>query len=169
MAGVIPSAEAWRRVSAVVKRVENVPPPHLAGDSTATYSASESFFAMILGMNMGGFYSFNRVGLDPRGIDPDAFIVAPTQALRWVFQGDAHVDAAREANLNMGVPIFTIVRMYLAGYDANNEPVFVFVMPPLPPDGTRLPVHDHRSNEHGGLAFSVHHPGTQLPQMPYPF
>ncbi|HEV2296861.1 MAG TPA: hypothetical protein VGR35_23680 [Tepidisphaeraceae bacterium] len=48
----------------------------------------------------------------------------------------------------------------------NNQPVYVLVLPPLPEQGG-VPVHDHRDNAHGGLAFSVHHPVTQLPQMPY--
>lgn len=55
---------------------------------------------------------------------------------------------------------------YFQGYDVNNQPVYVLVLPPLPEQGG-VPVHDHRDNAHGGLAFSVHHPVTQLPQMPY--
>ncbi|MGE5607721.1 MAG: hypothetical protein ACM359_00560 [Bacillota bacterium] len=84
--------------------------------------------------------------------------------------GEPHVAGyqnAREANDNRQVPRGTVVKLEFLGYGSDGEPQFVFQYTQQPQQATGVPIHDHRDNLQGGMAFSVWHPGTQLPQAPF--
>src|SRR5438270_10058380 len=71
--------------------------------------------------------------------------------------------SAREANGNQQVPPGSVVELCFIGYDDAGNPVYVFQYN-FSQLGAELPIHDHRDVFNGGLAFSVYHPGTSLPQ-----
>lgn len=75
---------------------------------------------------------------------------------------------AHEANGRMGVQLGAVVRMFKIGVDEQGEPVYSFHAPQPRQEHFTLPPHDHRDNlQGGGYAFSVYHPGSSLPQLPW--
>jgi hypothetical protein len=64
------------------------------------------------------------------------------------------------------VRTFSIHRVHFIGYDADNQPAYLFEHH-NDSDDEQLRPHDHRSNDDGGFAFSVYHPATNLPQSPW--
>jgi hypothetical protein len=160
---------ATRRIAAAVRKVERSP-QDLRGDRTTEYDTETEFWAILLGGDMAGRYTFQPVRPDPSGLAIDGVIIVSDRGdeLRWAFtDSPAFVGAAREANANISVPTFKVVRMSFAGYDAGGSPVFVFFYPPANTDAPGLPPHDHRDNFNGGFSFSTFHPGSSVPQMPW--
>jgi hypothetical protein len=165
MATVQFTDEASRRIAAAVRKVERTP-TSLVGDRIPRYEGEQSFWAILLGEDLSGRWTFQRVAPDPSALNPAAFMLFDTDAVRWGFEGDAQVWAAREVNENRNVPTLSVVQMTFCGYDPAGQPAFVFSYTPAPTD-VGMPIHDHRDNLNGGLAFAVLHPGTLLPQSQY--
>src|SRR4051812_33955752 len=120
MAQVTFTPEAAKRIAAVVRKVERTP-QDLTGERAGSYDGEQTFKAMILGADLSGLYTFNRVSPDPDRIRPAAFYV-DGNPIRWGFEGETFVDAAREASGNRDVEPGTVVDMTLMGYDTAGKP-----------------------------------------------
>lgn len=164
MAAVALSQEAFRRIAAATKKVERIP-TNMTGERTLSHGTTPGFWAMIFGSDISGLkYGFNKVVFDPKSTMPEAFTINNT--LRFAFEGDGFYQAAIEVNGTRGIGMGTIVWMTFAGYDTNEDPVFVFSHQIMDPNMPLTP-HDHRDNNNGGFAFATFHPGTSIPQMPW--
>jgi hypothetical protein len=158
------STEAFKRIAAATKRVEKMP-MNLTGDRSGSHASPAGFWAMILGCDVGGLrWTFNKVTFDPKSVMPEAFTLNSTH--RFAFDGDGFYEAGIEANGNRDIGFGTIVWMTFAGYDTNDNPVFLFSHQ-TPDLNQPLRPHDHRDNNNGGFAFATFHPGTSLPSMPW--
>lgn len=162
--GVMFTAAAADRIAKAVRRVEKLP-RETAGQRVRPEDADLAFWGYTVGCDITGFrHSFVRVYPDASGDSAD-FVLARDRAFK--LQEDDPVtlfsEAAREVNGGKGI-INTIVRLFFSGYDANGEPAYMFDRP-QPEDYNLMQVHDHRSNDAGGFAFAVMHPGTSLPQQ----
>lgn len=150
----------------MTRQVERTPVDRTGGHTGAGDSGG-GFWAMLIGTDVSGLrYTFNRVTPEPKSTHPEAFTLSNT--LRFGFEGGPVFDAACEVNGTRGLNLGTIVWMRFGGYATDERPMFFFAhanpeqfMPSRP--------HDHRDNDEGGFAFSVFHPGTSLPQMPFPY
>jgi hypothetical protein len=125
-----------------------------------------SFWAMITGNDITGQrYDFVRVAPDVASDKADFSIGKPP--INYQIVSDQPDDGyAREANATRGVPTMTVVQLTYIGDDADGAPAYLFQYI-APQQEWGVPIHDHRSNDAGGLAFAIYHPGTALPQMPW--
>lgn len=155
---------AAKRIAEVVRRVERTP-RNLAGERPVARPSDTSFWALITGNDIMGLrYHFVRV-IPDAGTDRADFRFETGLAYRIAGE-EPEAGYAREASGVRGVPIYSVVKAEFIGYDADEEPAYLFQWAP-PPEPNALPPHDHRDNLNGGFAFSTYHPGTSLPQMPW--
>lgn len=64
---------AAKRIAAAVKRVERTP-VDLRGEAAKSYEPGREFFAMLLGQDLSGRWTFVPVTPDPAQLNPDAFV-----------------------------------------------------------------------------------------------
>ena len=140
---------------------------NLAGPRTTPKGAESTLWARITGPTTpDGFITtvYDWVKVNPQ---PGGDVVK-----------DHNVTGALTAhNVNGGpVPIGQVVTLTFTGMiptgetdDDGNEieaPFYHFIHVSPPPHNFPH-IHDHRDNYNGGFAFSVYHPGTTVPQMPW--
>lgn len=151
--------EGARRIVTAVKRVEQMPTDRTGGQTPRHDAGEESFWAMLIGRDLNGNrFSWSRV--QPVQETDGSVAYRPSDPM---IRGDEN---AFEVNGSRGIPTGAIVKMSLAAYDPDGQPLYSFVFN-LPDQASTLPIHDHRDNFNGGFAFSVYHPGTALPQQPW--
>jgi hypothetical protein len=168
MPGVAFTHDAAVRIANVVRKVERTP-QNLGGERGRAAPQDTSFHAYLStpGGYNGLFWSWVRVApvdAPPTAADPFTAEDVPL----WQF-ADPIVSGyqnARESNNNRSIPTATVVKLEFVGYDKDGEPLYVFNYGAAQQDAG-LPIHDHRDNFNGGLAFATYHPGTALPQMPW--
>ena len=81
------------KAKAAVRKVERTPQDH-ADREAGTYNTATKFFALLLGSDISGRYSFIRVIPNPQGFHPTAFIIAG-DPVPWSFEGEMLYAAAR--------------------------------------------------------------------------
>jgi hypothetical protein len=162
---IVFSEAAATKIKRATERVLNSPPSR-TGERTRTTQTEGSFWGLITGPSIDGMrYSFVRVFPVLDNDSRQDFKLMNGAAYR-IADTEPEAGLARESNGNKGVPTYTVVMMHFIGYDAADTPAYLFQWIG-PNDMNYLRPHDHRSNDQGGFAFSVYHPGTGLPQQPF--
>lgn len=162
-----PNADAVQRIQRAVRKVEGQP-LDLSGGRRHPIPGRSGFWAVIDGATdyataatTGRGHSWRKVVMSPGGgwwQDPEGLSGT----------GTAH---------NMAkclCPPSTVVLLNFIGFIEEDDgqgntidvPHYAFVYG-QPQEHTGIKPHDHRDNFNGGFAFSVYHPGTALPQMPW--
>ena len=168
--GVAFTHDAARRIIASTLREERRP-RDMAGEKNRRGPQEASFFAYLStggGMN-GLFWSWVRVVPVAKPPAAAAATIVMEDPPLWEFAQPiaSGYQNAREANNNRNVPTGTVTLLTFVGYDDNSEPLYVFNYS-APLVQADMGIHDHRDNVTGkGYAFSVYHPGTDLPQQPW--
>lgn len=160
--------EAANRIIAATRKVERTP-TSLVGDRNPAAPSDIEFWAWLSspgGWN-GLFWSWVRVqpiASLPTSNDPPTMEDSPLfEFAEPLVSGYLN---AREVSNTRNVPPETVVRMVFIGYGRDGEPQYGFSYA-APDRLNELPIHDHRDNLNGGFAFSVYHPGSDLPQQPW--
>jgi hypothetical protein len=170
MAAVAFSPAAAQRIANAVRKVERTP-TSMAGDRNRPDPQDQTFWAYLTspGGNTGHWWSWVRVAPIEKAPNvttgPVDFTETPPL---WDFAEPmvAGYLTARESNGNLRVPTGAVVKLEFVGYDALDQPMYVFTYSGN--DGQeQLRIHDHRDNLAGGFAFATYHPGTALPQQPW--
>ncbi|MFA9480111.1 hypothetical protein ACERK3_17705 [Phycisphaerales bacterium AB-hyl4] len=141
---------------AATRRVEGMPRDQRgrASPPQPRESPGDSFWAVITGRSIeGDRFSWQRATPDGKG----GLVIEPSPG------GQLN---AIELNDSREVSTMARVRMHRIGRDEAGNPRYGFVAP-AKQEWQPVPNHDHRDNHNGGFAFSVYHPGTDLPQQPY--
>lgn len=166
---VIFNNDARKRIAAAVHHFEA-----MGNDRSSTRLPpgpnEESFWGFIIGSqfaeDLTPLYTFLRVR--PEHKNPDIKLDR-RQAFSLVDPIVVYRGAALEVS-GSPVPSNVAVRMTYTGVrefpDDERRAMYAFTYTPYYV-APFLPVHDHRSNFHGGFAFATYHPGTSLPQMPW--
>ena len=159
---------AAERIIAATKKVER-DPKNLVGERNRTAPADISFWAWLStpAGTSGLFWSWIKVqpvANLPTSTDP--FTLDDPPLFELTDPPVAGYQNARPASNNRNVPPESIVMLHFIGYGTDGEPQYVFQWHSWR-DESELPIHDHRDNRarSGGYAFSVFHPGTDLPQQ----
>lgn len=191
MAGVTFTLEAAKRIAAAVRRVEHMP-NRIGGNRAPSVPLTTTFWAALMGCDSTGLY-WDWLAVEPAANtatvnNPWAFTAANMWNIREPYT--AGWGNLREANGSRGIDFGTVVRVEFVGYipapsgstnisgtaidpseginsidPSGAIPLYVFQHAGQTADPV-MPIHDHRDNDprNGGFAFSVYHPGTQLPQ-----
>jgi len=143
-----------KRIINAVDAVEHFAQDRTGGRRGQPGATEEWFWAALLGLSSDGLrYSWYRVRPDGRG---------GWQGYDPAVLGEHN---AIEVNGHRGIDFGTVVKLHLTDFDQDGKPLYSFEYQ-APVQG-RLPIHDHRDNAHGGMAFACYHPGTAIPQQPY--
>lgn len=164
------SLEAAQRIAAAVRKVERQP-QDMTGERTHAAPGESSCWAYLLSTDLSGNH-WSWLKLVPAAKLPNADEpFAPLESDRPLFDLATPTffseHTAREANGNRQISGATVVQVIFIGYDTEEQPVYVFNYGSPPPDPTHVPIHDHRSNLHGGFAYACFHPGSGLPGQPW--
>jgi hypothetical protein len=165
--GVTFSPSAAAKIQRATHRVLNTPPSR-TGDRTQSVGTESMFWGLILGSDPSGlYYTFLRVIPSCVADSSTDFRLTNGTAYRIYDAEDMRAGGiAREANGNKTVPTYTVALLCFIGFDADDQPAFLF-QHGFDPSQVILPPHDHRDNYNGGFAFACWHPGTSLPQQPW--
>ncbi len=157
--GVMFSVDAARRITRVVKRVEQTP-ESLGGRNPISINPGTRFWAYIISgtsFTQESFrYGFIKVIPDP--LD---------EKYGWQFDTDVQgVGCVRDPSMHNDYLDGAVVEIEFVGYNADGDPQYWLCSPTARMDNyNALAPHDHRDNFNGGFAFGVMHPGTAIPQQ----
>lgn len=144
-----------RRVVDATRRVEQMPRDQRGRNNPPMpREGGGGFWAVIAYQDISEpVYAFHRVTRNDAG--------------QLVVKPGTLTQGAEELNGRVGVLPGSRVRMFRIGTNENDDPVFGFFAPQPREQFQPIEPHDHRDIWNGGFAFSVYHPGTSLPQMPW--
>lgn len=150
--------DSARRIADATRKVERMPLRYGVTDN-APRDPEESIWAVITGYSpLPPHGAYNWVQVTPQGSNGWVPLIGGASG-----QGNAYENSGR-----WPIPVPSVVRLYVAPDDPDTgDPRWCFTYDQPSTGYQFVPPHDHRDNFNGGFAFSVYHPGTAVPQMPW--
>ncbi|MEM8738256.1 MAG: hypothetical protein AAGG38_07235 [Planctomycetota bacterium] len=152
------SPDAARRIASATRRIEAMP-LRRGVTETRPRPVEDEIWAVLTGHNpLAPQAGYSWVQVTPNTGDG----WAPMEG------GARGIENATETSGKYPIPVPHVVRLRRGPDNPDTgDPRWTFVYDPDPELFASVPPHDHRDNFAGGFAFSVYHPGSALPQMPW--